>query len=167
MENNANVEEMVRQALEARGLVYEIMACDPDMADTAAFCAHYGIPVDQSANTIVVAARKEPRHYCACLVLADSRLDVNHTVSRLMDVRRLSFASEQETVALTGMMVGGVTLLALPQTWPIYIDSRVMEKEWVIIGGGSRSTKIKLNPVELLKVPNVLVIEGLARLRSD
>src|ERR687888_637013 len=111
---------------------------DPALADTAAFCAHYKIPLEQSANTIIVASKKEPKQYCACLVLATTRLDVNHAVKKLMNVSRVSFASGDETVALTGMLIGGVTIFALPADLPIYVDDRIMALEWIIVGGGGR-----------------------------
>ena len=75
----------------------DLVAIDPDLADTAAFCEKYGVPLDHSGNTIIVASKKEPKQFCACLVLATSRLDVNHTVRRLMDVSRVSFATADET----------------------------------------------------------------------
>ena len=156
------LEARVRGVLEGLGAPYEIMEIDPDFADTAAFCAKYGIPLDQSANTIVVASKKEPKQYCACLVLATTRLDVNHGVKKLMNASRVSFASADETKALTGMLIGGVTVFALPDTLPIYVDERVMAPEWIIVGGGGRSTKVKLAPDVLRRLPNVTVVPGLA-----
>ena len=156
------LQERVRGVLEGLGAPYEIMKIDPDFADTAAFCAKYGIPLDQSANTIIVASKKEPKQYCACLVLATTRLDVNHGVKKLMNASRVSFASADETKALTGMLIGGVTVFALPDTLPIYVDERVMAPEWIIVGGGGRSTKVKLAPDVLRRLPNVTVVPGLA-----
>src|SRR5712691_12500947 len=99
------VGERVRGVLDGLGVPFEVMTIDPDFADTAQFCAKYGIPLDQSANTIIVASKKEPRQYCACLVLATTRLDVNRTVRKLMGASRVSFASAEETKAVTGMMI--------------------------------------------------------------
>jgi prolyl-tRNA editing enzyme YbaK/EbsC (Cys-tRNA(Pro) deacylase) len=152
----------VRGTLESLGVPYEIMTIDPDFADTAAFCAKYGIPLEQSANTIIVASKKEPKQYCACLVLATTRLDVNHGVKKLMNASRVSFASADETKDLTGMLIGGVTVFALPETLPIYVDERVMAPAWIIVGGGGRSTKVKLAPDALRRLPNVTVVPGLA-----
>jgi len=166
MTDSSTVEDRVRAAADRFGLTYEVMSCDPAMADTAAFCEHYGIPPSHSANTIIVSSKKEPKQYAACLVLSTTRLDVNHTVSDLMQVRRLSFASADETIALTGMMVGGVTVLALPDSMPLYIDAAVMEPEYVIIGGGSRSMKIRIAPENLRKIPNATVVDGLAVTKS-
>ena len=87
------IEARVRERLAALGVDHEVMPCDPDFADTAAFCARYGVSPEQSANTIVVAARKEPGVACACVALATCRLDVNHVVCDLLGVRKASFAA--------------------------------------------------------------------------
>ena len=156
------IEARVRDRLAALGVDYETLACDPDFADTAAFCARYGVPPGQSANTIVVAARKEAGVACACIVLASCRLDVNHAVCDLLGVRKASFASADQTRELTGMMIGGVTPFGLPEGLPLYIDSQVMTQDTVVIGGGSRSMKIRLAPAALLRLPGARVIDGLA-----
>ena len=160
--SDAALGSRVTTVLDGLGAPYEVMQIDPALADTAAFCAHYGIPLAQSANTIIVASKKEPKQYCACLVLATTRLDVNHAVRKLMGASRVSFATGDETKALTGMLIGGVTVLALPGELPIYVDERVMAPDWIIVGGGGRSTKIKLAPDVLRRIPNVTVVPGLA-----
>jgi prolyl-tRNA editing enzyme YbaK/EbsC (Cys-tRNA(Pro) deacylase) len=156
------IEARVRDRLAALGVEHETLECDPDFADTAAFCARYGVPPGQSANTIVVAARKPPGVACACVVLATCRLDVNHAVCDLLGVRKASFAAADQTQELTGMMIGGVTPFGLPEDLPLYIDGHVMTQDTVVIGGGSRSMKIKLAPAGLLRLPGARVIEGLA-----
>lgn len=162
MTDTASIDAKVTATLEGLGVPYAVHEIDPDFADTAAYCAKYGIPPEQSANTIIVASKKEPRQYCACVVLATTRLDVNHAVKRLMGVSKVSFASAEETSALTGMMIGGVTLFALPPDLPVYVDERVMACEWIIVGGGSRSTKIRVAPEVLRRLPAVTVVPGLA-----
>ncbi|HEX9642699.1 MAG TPA: YbaK/EbsC family protein [Acidimicrobiia bacterium] len=153
-------EAAVRAALD--GVAHKLIACDPALADTAAFCAHYGYPEDQSANTIVVASRKPPGHNAACVVLATTRLDVNGMVRRRLDARKVSFAPPELTVQLTGMAMGGVTAFALPRELPLWIDAAVMERPWVIVGGGSRSLKVKVAPDVLARLPNAEVVAGLA-----
>ncbi|MFZ0128559.1 MAG: YbaK/EbsC family protein [Candidatus Dormiibacterota bacterium] len=158
------IETLVRDRLAALGVEHETIACDPEFADTAAFCARYGVSPEESANTIVVAARKEPGIACACVVLATCRLDVNHAVCDLLGVRKASFATADQTREITGMMIGGVTPFGLPDDMPLYIDSRVMVPDTVVIGGGSRSMKIRLAPEGLLRLPAARVVEGLANL---
>jgi prolyl-tRNA editing enzyme YbaK/EbsC (Cys-tRNA(Pro) deacylase) len=160
------IEARVRERLDALGIEHEILACDPEFADTAAFCARYGVPPERSANTIVVAARKEPGVACACLVLATCRLDVNHAVCDLLGVRKASFASAEQTRDRTGMMIGGVTPFGLPEDLPLYIDAHVMEQQSVVIGGGSRSMKVRLAPAGLLRLAQARVIDGLAAMHE-
>ena len=139
-------EQRVIDALEALGLPFERITIDPAHADTAVFCAHYGYPPETSGNTIVVASKKDPKKFVACVVLATTQLDVNKRVRKLMGVSKASFASAEEMHMLTGMEVGGVTPFSLPADMPLYVDTRVMELETVILGGGGRSLKIGISP---------------------
>lgn len=156
------IDARIAASLAALSLPYEVMTIDPDFADTARFCERYGIPLENSANTIIVASRKEPKQYGACVVKATTKLDVNHAVRRLMNASRVSFATAEETRALTGMMIGGVTILALPPDLPIYVDERLMALDWLILGGGSRSTKIRTSPEVFRRLPNTTIVPGLA-----
>lgn len=150
---------LVQEAVARHSIDGEVLACRAEWADTAEFCANYSIPADEACNTILVALKKTPREYVACLVRADSRLDVNHRVSKEAGFKRLSFAASEETAGLSRMEIGGVTLIGLPDTVPIFIDSLVMTKESVIVGGGNRTSKIRLPPAELLKLPRARVAE--------
>ena len=149
-------------AAERFGVSVELIPCDPAYADTAAFCARYGYPVERAANTLVVASKKEPKQYAACVVLATTRLDVNHAVRDLLGAAKCSFASSEEMIALTGMRAGGVTAFGLPEGLPLYVDARVMDLDWVILGTGGRNGKIRIAPEVFHRMPGVKVVEGLA-----
>jgi prolyl-tRNA editing enzyme YbaK/EbsC (Cys-tRNA(Pro) deacylase) len=160
--DDAAVEQAVLDALESAGVAFKVMPCDPALADTAAFCEHYGVDPSDSANTIVVASKKEPKQYVACVLLATTRLDVNGAVKRRMGVSKASFASAEETGNLTGMRMGGVTALALPADMPVWVDSRVMHRDEIVLGGGSRAMKIRLTPAALAEVVNIEIVDDLA-----
>jgi prolyl-tRNA editing enzyme YbaK/EbsC (Cys-tRNA(Pro) deacylase) len=149
-------------AAEATGLPYEVVPCDPALADTAAFCAAYGFGLDRSANAIVVVGKSEPRVYAACLVLATTRLDVNGVVRRRFGTKKASFASADETIDITGMQIGGVTPYGLPAGLPLWIDGRIMACDQVIVGGGSRDRKLLVPPSSLAALPAAEVVAGLA-----
>jgi prolyl-tRNA editing enzyme YbaK/EbsC (Cys-tRNA(Pro) deacylase) len=161
--DTAHIEARVREALAATGVPYTEVPCDPGLADTAAFCEHYGFPLEQSANAILVSSKKPPFVYALCLVLAPDRLDVNSTVRKKLGASRCSFAPPEVTQEVTGMMIGGVTPFAVPDTLPIWIDARVMACEWVIVGGGSRALKIQVSPEALAKLPAAEVVAGLSK----
>jgi len=143
------------------GLPYEVIEIDTDLADTALFCENYGFPIEQSGNTIIVASKKEPKLFAACVVLATTKLDVNKCVRNLMGVSKASFASAEEMKELTGMEVGGVTPFSLPLEIKLYVDSRIMRLNWLILGGGGRDKKIKISP-EVFQKLGAEIIENLA-----
>jgi len=153
--------EALERALAGRG-TYELFACDPALADTAAFCAAYGFDPADSANTIVVAGKSDPPVYAACVVLATHRLDVNRAVRTRLGTRKASFASATETGALTGHEIGGVTAFGLPAGLPLLIDAAVMTRERIVLGGGSRRWKVLAPPSILLTIAGMEVVEGLA-----
>jgi len=152
----------IREFLDQCGFAYEVWPCDPALADTAAFCAHYGVPLENSANAILLRSKTGERRFALCVLLAVDRLNSNHTVRKKLGARKVSFASADETRELTGMEIGGVTPLALPAGLPIWIDAAVMACEYVVLGGGNRASKIKLDPRALLAQPSAEVVEGLA-----
>ena len=160
---DGNIESEIRQILKNLDIDYRWIDVDPNFADTENFCAKYKYPMDKSGNTILVASKRGEKRYSASIVLATTKLDVNKKVRELIHVSRLSFANSEETMEITGMLIGGVTPIGLPQNLPLYIDSKVLANDYVIIGGGSRSGKIQLNPLDLLKLPSAQVVEGLSK----
>jgi prolyl-tRNA editing enzyme YbaK/EbsC (Cys-tRNA(Pro) deacylase) len=156
--------DALRASLDPLGVPYELFACDPALADTAAFCAAYGFDPGDSANTILVIGKADPPRYAACVVLATTRLDVNRVVRDRIGARKASFAPSELTRELTGMEIGGVTVFGLPADMPIWVDSRVMTRDRIVLGGGSRSWKVIAAPAILERLPNVAVVEDLAKL---
>lgn len=140
---------------------HELFACDPSLADTAAFCAAYGFEPADSANTILVASKGSEPVHVACVVLATHRLDVNRVVRGRIG-RKTSFASADETRAITGHEIGGVTVFGLPAGLPVWVDAAVMERDRIVLGGGSRSWKVIAPPAILLTLDGVEVVVGLA-----
>ena len=143
------------------GVPYEVIEIDPALADTTLFCEHYVFPMEQSGNTIIVASKKDPKAFVACVVLATTRLDVNKRVRKLMGVSKASFASAEEMKELTGMEIGGVTPFSLPEGLQLYVDSRIMKLDWVILGGGGRDRKLKISP-EVFHQFSAKIVEYLA-----
>jgi prolyl-tRNA editing enzyme YbaK/EbsC (Cys-tRNA(Pro) deacylase) len=137
---------------------------DPELADTAAFCEQYQVPLTQSANCVVVAGRREGQtRMAACMVLATTRADVNGLVKRELDVRKASFAPMAEAVELTGMEYGGITPIGLPAAWPVLVDGAAAAQEWVVIGSGVRRSKLILPGAALGRLPSAAIHAGLGR----
>ena len=65
---NADIERRIHGFLDACGFEYQIMACDPELADTAVFCERYGIPPQNSVNTLLVKAKTGGERFAACVL---------------------------------------------------------------------------------------------------
>ncbi len=159
--DETSADAALRASLDALGVEYELFPCDPALADTATFCDAYGFAPEDSANTILVIGKSSPPTYAACVVLATTRLDVNRAVKQKLGARA-SFAPAEATRELTGMEIGGVTVFGLPAGMPIWVDARVMERERIVLGGGSRSCKVLGAPAILRALPGVEIVDGLA-----
>jgi prolyl-tRNA editing enzyme YbaK/EbsC (Cys-tRNA(Pro) deacylase) len=153
------VDDSLIRLLDSSGAAYEIVECDPALADTAEFCEAYGYSPGDSANTLLVIGKSDPPVFAACLVLATTRLDVNKVVRKRLGVKKASFASGDDTVALTGQQIGGVTPFGLPGDIPIWVDSRVMDRDRIILGGGSRDRKVLASPAILTAIGAEVVID--------
>jgi prolyl-tRNA editing enzyme YbaK/EbsC (Cys-tRNA(Pro) deacylase) len=137
-----------------------VSAIDPDLADTVAFCEHYDVALDVSANCVVVEAKRADRvWHAACMVLATTRADVNGVVRKHVDARKISFASMETAVSLTGMEYGGITPVGLPADWPILVDRTVADQRRVIIGSGIRGSKLLASSEVLTALPAAEVLD--------
>jgi prolyl-tRNA editing enzyme YbaK/EbsC (Cys-tRNA(Pro) deacylase) len=142
----------------------QVAPIDPELADTEAFCAAYGIELAASANCVVVAGRRgEDVRRAACLVLATTRADVNGVVRRRLDVRKASFAPLEQTVAETAMEYGGITPLGLPEGWPVLVDPAVLAAPQVVVGSGLRRSKLVLPGAVAGELPGAEALAGLGR----
>ena len=153
----------IRAFLEASGLAFEVWPCDDKLADTAAFCAHYGVPPEHSVNAILVRSKTAPEDVALCMVPATHRLDVNKVVRKKLGAKKASFASPEDTRAITGMEIGGVTPIGLPPGVPVWVEASVMNLDYIILGGGNRTAKLKVPPSVFGLIAGCEIVEDLAR----
>ena len=136
---------------------------DPELADTAAMTEAYGVPLDASANCVVVMGRRSgEERTAACVVRADTRADVNNVVKRTLDVRKASFLDHDRAVAETGMEYGGITPIGLPEDWRLLLDPAVVDIDVAIIGSGIRGSKLFLPGELLARLPRAELVVELA-----
>jgi prolyl-tRNA editing enzyme YbaK/EbsC (Cys-tRNA(Pro) deacylase) len=139
-----------------------VAAIDASLSDTAAFCEAYKVTPEQAANCVILEARDgTERSYAACVVLGSTRADVNGLIKKTMQVRKVSFASMEIAVALSNMEYGAITPVGLPAAWPIFIDKRVAESDYLIIGSGVRGSKLAVRGPFLAALPGARVLPDL------
>lgn len=146
-----------------RGGEVGVSEIDPHLADTAALTEAHGLPLDASANCVVVAGRRAgEERVAACVVRADTRADVNNRVKRLLDVRKASFLAMDRAVEESGMEYGGITPVGVPEGWRVLVDRRVLDIDVAVIGSGVRRSKLLLPGAALADLPGAEVVNDLA-----
>ncbi len=153
-------------ALERLGRLDEVgvVEIDPELSDTARTQEAYGLPAETLANCVVVAGKREGvERVAACMVLADTRADVNAVVRRRLDVRKATFLARDDVVDRTGMEYGGITPIGLPDDWRVLVDTAVSVAPVLIIGSGVRRSKLMLPGRLLAGLPAAEVVESLGR----
>jgi prolyl-tRNA editing enzyme YbaK/EbsC (Cys-tRNA(Pro) deacylase) len=156
----------VRAALESWPHADEVLVAeiDPELADTAAMTEAYEVPLDASANCVVVMGRRGgEERTAACVVRADTRADVNNVVRRALDVRKCSFLDHDRAVEETGMEYGGITPIGIPADWRLLVDEITTRIELAVIGSGIRGSKLFIPGLLLPQLPGAEVVPDLAR----
>jgi prolyl-tRNA editing enzyme YbaK/EbsC (Cys-tRNA(Pro) deacylase) len=153
--NNWNGSDLVKEILCAE--------IDPEFAGSKEFCEQYNVEPNDGANCIIVEVVKgDNRSFACCLVPVGERADLNKVVRKHFDARRISFAPLEQVVQETGMEYGSITPFGLPKSWPILIDSKIMLKDKIIIGGGKKISKLMIPTAIFRELPNVEIIEDLS-----
>jgi prolyl-tRNA editing enzyme YbaK/EbsC (Cys-tRNA(Pro) deacylase) len=135
---------------------------DASLADTAQFCEAYGVTPQESANCVVIAAKRGGEvSYAACMVTATTRANVNGLVRQHLGARKASFGPVDVVTSLTGMEYGGITAIGLPADWRVLVDDLVAKSPSVVIGAGIRGAKLWLPGALLAELPGGEVLPGL------
>lgn len=136
---------------------------DPQYMNGTALSDHYDVNLEDGANCIVVRGKRgETRTTAAVLVPVGYRADLNGLVCEKLDAKKVSMAPLEEVIAESGMEYGSITPVGLPESWKILIDSRLMEKEAIIVGGGKQISKLRVTTAFLNQLPNVEIVKNLS-----
>lgn len=137
---------------------------DPGLSDTLAFCNHYQVAMEQAANCVILKTKGAQSKFAACVVLGNTRADVNGLARKTLDAK-VSFAPMEDAVLQTNMEYGAITPIGLPNSWTILADKAIVDSEYVIIGSGLRKSKLIIPGNVLATLPNAKVLEGLGQIK--
>ena len=80
------------------------------------------------------------------------------TLRQVIGQSRLSMASADEVLAITGYPIGAVSPFGLPAPLPIFIDQSVLAEEEISIGSGWRNITVILRSADLQRALPAAVI---------
>lgn len=156
----------VWEGIEKLGATEEIkvVEIDPEFALGLSQYPQFEIPTETEVNCLVVEGKRgEEKKYAALLVPYGKKANTNATVKRPLDVSKVGFAPLETVLEQTGMEFGGIGPIGLPESWSILVDSQILQQDNIIVGGGMAHSKL-LVPTNLVsQIPNVSILEGLAK----
>lgn len=142
-------------------LVAEI---DSNYMDGIKLCEKYNIDKQKGINCLICECRRKDNvQYVALLVPTGYRYNMSSTVRKHTGARTVSVASLEYVLKETKMEYGSINSIGLPKEWKIFIDPKVLESEEIICGSGLQKSKLSLPSKYLLKLPNIEILENLAK----
>ena len=138
----------VAQALSALSIPYRVFTHPGPVASLEQAARERGQRPEQVVRSILF--RLGENRFAMVLVAGPAQVGWK-TLRQQVGQSRLTMASEEEVLAVTGYPIGAVSPFGLPQPLPVYIDESMLAEEEISIGSGVRGTTIILQAADLLR----------------
>lgn len=137
----------VTLALDRLGIPYRTFTHPGPVSSLEQAAAERAQRPEQVVRSILF--RLDQEHFAMVLVAGPAQVAWRSLRQRLGQ-SRLTTASEEEVLAVTGYQTGAVSPLGLPLPLPIYIDDSVTAEEEISLGSGLRGATVILATADLL-----------------
>lgn len=136
-------------ALDRLGVAYRLFAHAGPVHSLEQAATERGQRPQQVVRSIVF--RLGPERFAMVLVAGPAQVDWK-TLRRHLGQSRLTMATAEEVLAVTGYPIGAVGPFGLPQPLPIYIDDSVLAEAEISLGSGVRGVTVILHSDDLVRV---------------
>lgn len=137
---------------------------DTTYIDGISLCNHYHVPYECGANCLVVECKRgTDKKYVALVVPVGYKYNMSSTVRKYTNARMVSVAPLDYVLEKTKMEQGSINPFGVPLEWEIFVDPKVLDNEKIVCGSGLRKSKLLLPSKYLLKLPNVVILDNLAK----
>ena len=139
--------------LDSRGIAYQALAFSPDIHSATGVAEALGLPPERVFKTLVVmpdtTQRAKP---ILAIVPGDAELDLK-ALAQAAGEKKLRMATQREAESMTGLLVGGISALALLQKrWPTYLDAAARDDLWLVVSAGQRGLNLRMAVDDFLAV---------------
>lgn len=165
MSKQQHVKTNAMRALDARKIAYDTFTYPSTIHSADEVAALLGVPADQVFKTLVMVAEggAEGGQHLLVAVPGDSEVDLR-LLARALGVKSVRMESQREAERLTGLLVGGISPLALlGKPFAVYVDAHAQELERLYINGGQRGVNVRLRVADLLAVTGARFVEATRR----
>lgn len=138
------------RVLDARRIPYTPFAFDPAIHSGAGVAEALQVPIGQVYKTLVVL-RGHGRPILA-IVPSDAELDLKRMAAAAGE-KRVRMATQREAESKTGLLVGGISALALlDKGFDIFLDASAEQWDEVYCSAGQRGINLRLRVADLRSV---------------
>ncbi|MCA9960882.1 MAG: YbaK/EbsC family protein [Anaerolineales bacterium] len=141
-----NAKTPVTQALDAMGIPYRTFTHVGAVRSLEQAAAERGHKPEQIVRSILF--RLAADNFVMALMAGPQQIDWK-TLRRTLAEKRLTMASEEEVLAVTGYERGAVAPFGLPQPLRVLADPSIFEPEEVSLGSGVRGTAVIMTSADL------------------
>ena len=139
--------------LDSRGIGYEALYFDANIHSAMGVAEALGLPPERVFKTLVVMPDTPQRgRPLLAIVPGDAELDLK-ALAQAAGEKKVRMATQREAESMTGLLVGGISALALLQKrWATYLDASAREAPWLVVSAGQRGINLRLAVDDLLAV---------------
>ncbi len=150
----------VTQALDAAGITYHLFGHPGQVHSVEQAAQERGMAVGQVVRSIVFRVTGD---YFVMVLVAGTQQVSWPLLRKYLNQSRLTMATEEEVLMVTGYRLGAVSPFGLPAPMLILVDESVMTYEEVSIGSGERNLAVILKTFDLLEALGNVEIVHLAQ----
>ncbi len=137
------------RALDELGIPYRVVMHAHKARNVEEAAAERGVPTRCVVKTLLV--RRPDRKYLLALVRGDRRLSLKK-LARLVGVKMVEMAPDDDVPRITGYQIGAVAPLGLRRAdVPVYVDLQILEEPLVSISAGRHDAGLELAPEDLIR----------------
>ena len=141
----------IMDILDAHHIAYRVLPHSRPVFTVEAAAEQRGVVKEEMVKSILL--RDRDGRYVMAGVTGDARVDPKAVRAHLpADWKRLSFASAEEILAVTGCVQGAVTPLGLPPDVPVILDEAIARCDKITISSGDPMAGLELDPQDLIRV---------------
>jgi Cys-tRNA(Pro)/Cys-tRNA(Cys) deacylase len=143
--------------LEAQGIRYIAHYYSPEIHSAEGVAKAVGLPASQVFKTLVVMSEKG--RPLLAIVPGDRELDLKKLAQAAQE-KKLRMATQREAESLTGLLVGGISALALlHKGFPVYLDAHATEYAQILVSAGQRGINLQLAVDDLRKITRARIAD--------
>lgn len=145
------------RVLDARRVAYQALPFDAAIHSGSGVAVALGVPINQVFKTLVVL-RERGRPILA-IIPSDRELDLKRMAAAAQE-KRVRMATQREAEAKTGLLVGGISALALlDKGFEVFVDAAAQAFTEVYVSAGQRGLNLRLGVADLVAVTRANVAE--------